>query len=199
MSPVTIAQQLKNAEAKLMDIILLADDSFISKLICYSQKIQNVNKKPSQWSHVVLYMDESTLIESTIDLKKDIKSGKRLINGVQISDWKKYDNATKCLLLQFTTLTDKDREVLKQRAINIYDRGYTYPILGLLGSLLSYWVFRWKSNPLQSKKSLYCSAFVQEVYAPYVDFDPMRTARNTSPELISQYNSNNIRRSIIRI
>lgn len=177
-----------NQYAKLMDILLLGDSSFIGMLIRYAQKTESKNGKPSQFSHCALWVDEDTIIESTIDFEK-YETGRRLDNGVQynsIESLNKYDVI--CLVQH--KLSDIDRELLLKRANRLYKQNIKYPILGLVGSLLSYWVFRWQSNPLQTKHSLYCSAFVQEVYSAVgYDFSTKHTARNTCPEHIYQFST----------
>ena len=182
------------------DIILIGGANFISKLIGYGQKTQTIDGKPSKWSHVMLIYSYFTVWESTIDYKpypaisKEIEEEKnRLDNGVQINYLLNYKDANPAMLLHFP-FTDSQRQLLFNKMNEMLDKGYTYPISGLIGSLLSYWVFRgWKSNPLQSKNSLYCSAAVQEVYSVLgIDFDPMHTARNTSPEIISQFEYNEL-------
>lgn len=180
---------------KIGDIILIGGTSFISRLIGYGQKTQTKDGKPSKWSHVMLIYSPDTVWESTMDYKpyptqltENDDAGKRLDNGVQLNYLENHKDANPAMLLHFS-FTDEQRQRLKNKMNEMLKKGYTYPISGLIGSLLSYWIFRgWKSNPLQSKSSLYCSAAIQEVYSVLgIDFDPMHTARNTSPEIISQF------------
>lgn len=181
-------------KAKMGDIILTGGTSFLSRLIGYGQKTQTKDGKPSKWSHVFIYVDSGTIWESTMDFKPwpatedDGQDASRLDNGIQYSWLDNYKDSSPAMLLHFP-FTDLQRQVLMQKMEDMIKKGFTYPIMGLVGSLLSYWIFRgWKSNPLQTKKSLYCSAAVSEVYAELgIDFDIKHTSRNTSPELVSQF------------
>ena len=174
------------------DILLLSGHGSLSWLIRYAQKIQTKDGEPSKWSHAMIYFNVLIAFESTIDFKPYDSAhtgrGKRLDNGVQLNRLENFRDSAPAMLMHFP-FVDLQRQLLNAKIGEILETGYTYPILGLIGSLLSYWIFRgWQSNPLQSKHSLYCSAAVQEVYSVLgIDFDPMHTARNTSPEIISQY------------
>lgn len=175
-----------------MDIILIGGGNLLSFLICNGQRPQTVDGKPSLWSHSMFYWSEDTVIESTMDFTP--YPVRKLDNGVQFNYLENYADSPRGMLLHFYW-TDVQRDILMIRADKLRMQGITYPLLGLVGSLLSYWVFPWKSNPLQSKHSLYCSAFVQEVYgAMGIDFDTKHTARNTSPEKISQFWMQGLRR-----
>ncbi len=181
--------------AKQGDIILLGGSGWLSKLIGFGQRTQTPGGKPSKWSHVVLYVDKDTVWESTIDFSPyPATEGKRLDNGVQYDYLEKYKDTKNALLLHFP-FTDEQRGKLADKMQEMIVKGYTYPILGLVGSLLSYWLFRWKSNTLQTKNSLYCSAAVQEGYSVIpIDFDPAHTSRNTSPQAIDNYNMEGLER-----
>lgn len=174
---------------KPADILLIGGRGFIAKLICFGQSIQTEDGRPSLWSHCAFAVDKDTIIESTIDLEK-FKGGSRLQNGVRYAPIETFKNCKRAMLISLP-ITDKQRYQIIEVADRKEKQGITYPVMGLLGSLLSFWVFRWQSNPLQTKNSLYCSAFIQETIQeviPDVDFDPKHTARNTSPEMIYQYN-----------
>jgi hypothetical protein len=169
-----------------MDIILTGTDRTLSlgHVIEYGQIPLTLDGKPSMWSHAMLYYNEALVLESTITL------GWPWVfkNGVQFASLDSFAGVPRSKLVQLG-LSPLQREKVLMEALRLYDEGKTYPIGGLFGSLLTYWVFQGMgSNPLQSKHSLYCSAYVQESYdVIQVDFDPRRTARNTAPELISQY------------
>lgn len=181
-------------KTKLGDIILIGGDGWLSSLIKFGQKPETKDGKPSKWSHVMIYVDSGTVWESTIDFKPwpnnedDNQEASRLDNGVQYSWLSNFRDSAPAMLLHFP-FTDEQRQALMYKMEDMVKKGYTYPILGLVGSLLSYWIFRgWKSNPLQSKKSLYCSAAVSEVYSVLgINFDPKHTSRNTSPQAIANY------------
>lgn len=174
---------------KPADIILYGfRNSFISKLICFGQSIQTKDKKPSLWSHCAFAVDKETIIESTLDFRK-FKDGHRLHNGVRYAKADIYADATEVMLMRLP-ISDKQRYKILEVADSKEKANITYPVLGLFGSLFSFWLIKWKSNPLQSKRSLYCSAFIQECVQevlPDIDFDLQHTARNTSPEIISQF------------
>ncbi len=180
--------------AKSGDLILTGDDSFLSRLIGFAQKTQTPDGKASRWSHVIVYVDTGSVIESTMDFKPypanedDAESSSRLDNGVQYNYLETHKDAKYAMLLHFP-FNDLQRHNLIVHANSIVSKGIKYSILGLIGSLLTYWIFRgWKSNPLATKNDLYCSGFAQEVYSIIpIDFDPDKTARNTSPERIGQY------------
>lgn len=186
-------ERLRNL-AKPADIILISGSGFLSSLIKYAQKVITPTGKPSLWSHVCLYINEQTIWESTIDFKPYHGTGKRLDNGVQYNDINNLADIKVAMLLQFP-FTDQDRQDLLLKADDMAIQGYTYPITGLIGSMLSYWLFGWGSNPLQSKHSLYCSAAVQEVYAVKgIDFSGNHTSRNTAPEHIYRYKNQDVNR-----
>lgn len=171
--------------AKPMDPILLGSGDLLSYLIRYAQKPQTLDGKPSLHSHGMLFWSFDTVIESTMDFTP--YPTRKLDNGVQFNYLKNHADAPMAMLMHFPW-TDAEREILKREALRLKAEGISYSVSGLLGSLLSYWIFPWASNPLQSKHSLNCSAFIQECCVPMgIDFDPKHTARNTSPEMISQY------------
>ena len=190
--------ELLRSKAKLGDIILIGGSGWLSWLIGFGQKTQTPDGKASKWSHVALYVDSYTVWESTIDFKPyPAVDGKRLDNGVQFNLLGDYKDTKPACLLHFP-FNDEQREKLITEMEEMKKKGYTYPILGLVGSLLSYWIFRWKSNPLQTKHSLYCSAAVQEVYRVLdIDFDPLHTARNTSPQAIANYNMEGLEKILL--
>lgn len=196
---------LLRERGRLADIILIGGTGWISKLIGYGQKIQTVDGKPSKWSHVMLIYSPDTVWESTMDYKpypipltENMEAGARLDNGVQINYTENHKDANPAMLLHFP-FSENQRQLLKDKMDRMLDEGYTYPVSGLIGSLLSYWIFRgWKSNPLQSKRSLYCSAAVQEVYSVLgIDFDAKHTARNTSPEILSQFEYEGLKKNYL--
>jgi hypothetical protein len=174
--------------AKPGDIVLTGGSGFLSKLIKYAQRGLTIGLGPSRWSHVLIYVDSDIIAESTIDTEPFRTTKKRLDNGVQYNYLKCYKDTKDGMLLHFD-LTETERIKLLAKADAMIACGYRYSILGLFGSLLAYYIFPWmKSNPLGLRRSLYCSAFVQEVYKSIdIDFDPKRTSRNTSPESISQF------------
>lgn len=166
------------------DIILIRGNNLLSYLIRYAQKVQTLDGKPSLWNHCMIYIANNTVAESTIDFKPYTRG---MDNGVQYNYLDNHADAHRAMLLHFPW-SDLMREMILEQVGKFIRQGLTYPISGLLGSLLSFWIFPWASNPLQSKHSLYCSAFMQECYIPTgIDFDPKHTSRNTSPEMISQY------------
>lgn len=176
------------------DLILVGGDGFIARLIRYGQKVQTADGKPSLWSHVMMYRNRETVLESTMDFepfpaRAPEDKSRRLDNGVQINYLAHYQSSSPSLVLHFP-FGEVERSLLIKRGEELEREGYTYPVLGLVGSLLAFWIFRgWSSNPLQSRRSLYCSAFVQKVYreALGIDFDGAHTDRNTSPEIIYQF------------
>ncbi len=169
------------------DIILLGNPSIIGSPIMLAQSFQTKDGQPSQYTHSVIYVSEDLCAESTIRFKPGITELLRVKNGTQYGKLSDYENYRYWLLLHFP-FTEEQRDALLDKAQSLIDAEMTYPVDGLLGSLLSFYLFKSASNPLQSKNSLYCSAFVQEVYSVLgIDFDPNHTARNTSPEIISQY------------
>lgn len=197
---------LLREQGRTGDIILIGGNSFLARLIKYGQKTQTIDGKSSQWCHAMLLYNSLTVFESTMDFEPYpaiisspvegiVQEQKYLDNGVQLNYLENHKGAEPALLLKFP-FSDKQRQLLTEKMDKMLEQGYTYPIGGLIGSLLSYWIFRgWKSNPLQGKRSLYCSAAVQEVYSALgIDFDPNHTARNTSPEIISQFQMEGLRR-----
>jgi hypothetical protein len=172
---------------KLGDIIFLGSNDFIGKLIKYAQKTQTPNGKPSLWSHVCLYIDENTIIESTIGFQP-YRNGSRWDNGVQYYGLENRikQSGYNCSLVQLP-ITSKQRTILKNKAEELYNEGITYPIIGLLGSLLTYTLFpKWKNNPLDDEnRSLYCSAFVARVYSSIgITFSHVYDVDNVSPQIL---------------
>ena len=180
------------------DIILTGGDSFISRLIKYAQKVQTPTGKPSNWSHVMLYVDTNTVWESTMDFEPYGTEEKRFDNGIQYNHLDIHEEVKYGMLIHFP-FSDLQRQAILNLADMMARDGYTYPIIGLVGSVLSYWIFRgWASNPLQGKGQLYCSAAIQEVFAPFgIEFDKEHTARNTSPEMIFQFKMAGLQRWVV--
>lgn len=173
--------------AKLMDIILKGDESLLEKAIGYAQSCQTVDGAPSLWGHSMLFIDKDTIAECTIDFRPYKATGKRLDNGPQWNDIQVLEKASRGLLLHFPW-TDQDRRELFHYCSGLIDAGQCYSIFGLVGSLISFWLFPSERNPLASRHSIYCSSFIQQVYSlKNIDFDPKRSLKNTSPEKIAQF------------
>ncbi len=170
-----------------MDVLLIGSNKPLSIIICNAQRPQTPDGKPSKWSHCMFIKGPDTVIESTIDWKPYRPTQRRMDNGVQFNNLENYKDSPRAMLMHFPW-TDEQRQILYAEACRLEAQGITYPIDGLVGSLLAFWLFPWcKSNPLQGKYSLYCSAFVQRVVDVIgLDFDPNHTANNTSPEIMSQ-------------
>lgn len=161
----------------------------IGGLIQFGQRIQTPDGKPSLWKHILMYVDEYTIAESTIDFKPYLPTGKRMDNGPQYNNLETLHKEDYAALLHFTNLSPELRQKLLAVAQEIIWSGkYRYDITGLVGSLLTYWLFRWiKSNPLSTKYQLYCSAFYSMILNS-IGIDPdVNTDRNTSPERIWQW------------
>lgn len=182
------------------DIILIEHSGNIFKdplgvLIGHGQIPQTLDGKPSKYKHAMMITGPDEVAESTIDFKPYQSTKKRMDNGVQYNYLSNYKDS-KGKLMHFPFTWDA-RMLLINEAKRLIEKGYKYPVSGLFGSLLSYWILDkigiGASNPLQSRRSLYCSAFMQEIVRVlgvlkiYIDFDPKHTARNTSPEMIAQF------------
>ncbi len=162
----------------------------IGGLIQHGQRIQTTDGKPSLWKHVLMYIDPSTIAESTIDLEPYLPTKKKMDNGPQYNNLKGIATEDYAALLHFMSLTDAQRQILTDKAQEIIWSGkYKYDITGLFGSLLTYYLFPWcKSNPLSTKYQLYCSAFISKIlHSIDIDVDEQHTDRNTSPERIWQW------------
>jgi hypothetical protein len=169
-----------------MDIIFFGSDSFIGKLIRKAQEIQTPDKKPSLWSHVAFYFGYGLILESTIGFEP-YRNGKRWDNGIQFYSLEQRIKSSGNNIAVFKLkASDEVRERLKQRAIDLYNQNIKYPILGLLGSLLTYWIFPTQyNNPLCNEKyKLYCSAFVADVLESYYGKLSVYSVDNISPELL---------------
>lgn len=164
---------------KAGEVILSSGSGLISHLIKHAQKGQTVDGKPSRWSHAAIVLDPAHAMESTIDWRG---------NGIRITPMSHFKGATLLIPQQRgLQLSPVAASVIVANAYGLFESGKRYPVAGLIGSLLAY-RFGWKSNPLQTKHALYCSAFVQECYDSVgFDFNEERTARNTSPEMIWRY------------
>lgn len=162
----------------------------IGGLIQYAQRIQTIDGKPSLWKHILMYIDQYTIAESTIDFKPYLPTKNRLDNGPQYNNLETLRNEDYAILLHFTSMTGEQRQNMLNKADEIILSGkFRYDITGLFGSLLTYYLFTWcKSNPLSTKHQLYCSAFISIILNSIgVDVDEQHTDRNTSPEKIWQW------------
>jgi hypothetical protein len=173
-------------QALVGDIIFLGGNDLIAKLIRFAQKNQTPDGKPSLWSHVCLYLDKDMIAESTLGFEK-YRNGSRWDNGVEYYSLEERIKEAQYVALVHMPITLKQRHQLKLAIEQLYLEGITYPVLGLIGSLLTYWLFpRWKNNPLDDeKKSLYCSAFVAKVYQSIGwSFSDQYAVDNVSPQLM---------------
>lgn len=174
------------------DIILTGTNHKFSLgwLIQFGQKIQTPDGKPSKWKHVLMFVDSTTIAESTIDFKPYKPTQKRMDNGPQFNYIESIKDEDYAVLLHFKSLSDEQRNLMLKTAKQIIESGkYRYDITGLIGSLITYWVFRWvKSNPFSGKYQFYCSAFISKILKS-IDIDPDEghTDRNTSPEMEWQW------------
>jgi hypothetical protein len=183
------------------DVILKGDDVFPSPIFQYAQKGLTRDKRPSLFCHGLIYIDRDTVAESTMDFQhydhktRGVKQagrpgkGTRFYSGPQYNALEKFAHCKHGLLLHMP-LSDRQRDDILVAIDAIIRMGVEYSILGLVGSLLSYYVLHTKGNPLARKHTLYCTAFVQAAYmTPNVDidFDPARSMFNTAPETISQF------------
>jgi hypothetical protein len=162
----------------------------IGGLIQYAQRVQTPDGKPSLWKHALMYIDQWTIAESTIDHEPYLPTGKKTDNGPQYNNLNGLATEDYASLLHFTGLSDAQRQTLIDKAQKIIWSGkYRYDIAGLFGSLLTYYLFPWcKSNPLSAKYQLYCSAFISTILQSIgIDVDENHTDRNTSPERIWQW------------
>jgi hypothetical protein len=175
------------SNAQLGDIIFLGSNDLIGKLIRFAQKEQTSDGKPSLWSHACLFIDENTVIESTIGFEP-YRNGSRWDNGVQYYSLENRIQVSgyNCSLVKLP-LNKKQRSQIKSKAEDLYNEGITYPVIGLLGSLLTYTLFpKWKNNPLDNEnRSLYCSAFVAKVYSTInIKFSNVYDVDNISPQIL---------------
>ena len=192
--------------------------------IRYGQKCQTRDGKPSRWEHVIILLPNSFVAESTLDLKPYGREGSRWVSGPQFNSLGSFKSTEYGMLLHFPLSDKQRRRICEKAgdiinavreetfiaqegpAVSPHEvlqtrnvKKYTYPVSGLIGSMISFWLLDriglGKSNPLQSHDQLYCSAFAQECYAEAgIDFDPNHTARNTSPEIISQFDMPGLKR-----
>jgi hypothetical protein len=191
------------------DIILKGSNKFPSPLFRYAQKGLTRNGRPSLYCHGLIYIDRDTVAESTMDFKKYdhetriIKAagrlgiGSRFYSGPQYNALDELKNAEYYGLLIKLPLTERQRQDILVAIDAIIRMGVKYSILGLVGSLLSYYVLHTKGNPLARAHTLYCTAFVQAAYLTpnvNIDFDLIRSAYNTSPELIAQFDMPGLRK-----
>ena len=173
-----------NTYAKRGDFLLFAQSGLISKLVRYGQSPLTKDGKPSLWSHAVLVYDKNVVIESTIE----VHSIWRVDNGIQFTPITKYVHVEPCILVSFP-LSTRQRTKVIQQALKLLQEGVTYPICGLIGSLVKYWLLRgMHGNPFQSKNSYYCTAFIQDCYLQVgIDFARSYSTAQTAPELVYQF------------
>ncbi|MEM0173023.1 MAG: hypothetical protein QXI16_00785 [Sulfolobaceae archaeon] len=180
---------------KFMDIIFLGSDSFIGRLIREGQSSQTPDHKPSDWSHVCFYYNEHLILESTIGFER-YKDGSIFSNGVQFYSLRERLASSGYNVAIARLGDDALRDVAFSRAVAKLRENIKYPIMGLIGSLLTYKFFKGRhANPLSGHK-LYCSAFVAECIgdeeiirrqAKYLKY-PYNSYNfdNISPELLYQ-------------
>lgn len=193
-------------EGKMIDLIKLKSHALpgdgvltgtksrfsIGGLIQYGQKVQTPDGKPSIWKHILMYVDQYTIAESTIDFKPYLPTKKRMDKGPQYNNLQSLEGEDYAALLHFAEISPELRQKMLAKADAIIQSGsYRYDITGLFGSLLTYYLFPWcKSNPLSTKHQLYCSAFYSAILNS-IGIDPsVNTDRNTSPERIWQWAKN---------
>jgi|GEM_PF-6114070 len=171
--------------AKLGDIIFLGGNDLISNLIKHAQRKQTQDGQPSLWSHVCLYVNRNLIVESTLGFEK-YRTGSRFDNGVQFYMLEERIKEAKTVALVQYPLTDIQREKIFEVATELFAQNIKYPVLGLFGSLLTYWLFpKWKNNPLDNEnRKLYCSAFVAVCYRSMINFNDKYSPDNISPQLI---------------
>lgn len=202
MKDYKIAADIIRQNASKMDIIFLGANDLIGKLIRFAQKNQTSNGLPSLWSHVCLYVDKETIIESTIGFEP-FRNGSRWDNGVEFYslDERIKSSGYNCHLVKMK-LNHVQRNKLLTKAEELFQDNVKYAILGLIGSLLTYYLFpKWKSNPLDNqKRELYCSAFVADVYSSIgYKFSNVYDIDNISPQLLYNGIISNYKHEIIRI
>ena len=164
------------------DIVLLGGEGLFQKAIRYGQK--PVTGKPSLWSHAVLVYDSRLFLESSVRFYSIF----RIDNGIQFTKFGHYAKATPAVLLKPPLLHQTFRDMILRKGVELEERGVTYPVSDLVGTLFVFWLSRGRAaNPLDSR-GLYCSAFVQDCYAEAgIDFTEEYDTNNTAPEHIWQY------------
>ena len=184
------------ANYKRGGIALIGGTDFVSKAIREAESTFTPDKKPSKWSHALLFgdmrpdhNDESGrsiyIFESTINVtvkRLEVKNGAQE-NWVGVHDGPDIEHI--CTIDFYPTKVD---EILAT-ALQLVDDQMAYPIEGLLGYWLDIVLHKlWKQNPLESIHAMVCSQYVRYCYSMSgEDFMGSDIAiSNTAPEHIYQ-------------
>lgn len=188
-------------ELKQGDILFFGSNDFIGNAIRWGQRLQTPSKRPSAWSHVAVYYRDGLIIESTLGFEK-FKNKSIFANGVQV-----YSFAERYKASGNKFAIVRNIPIDFQKALVLFRSDIKYPIWGLIGSLLTYTVFRGLRYNVfdKGKHKLYCSAFVASLIPQDLCFELQQDLPypcnnydipNISPELLWQMLTSQLAKSI---
>ncbi len=160
---------------------------FISNAIIESQNIVwDEYGKKSEWSHIGFFGTDGKFYESTVKF-----GWKKILYGIRVSkpskilkEIMKHDEKIG-FQVKFETISDEDWEAITAKGKELKKKKVKYGGIELVGTLIT--ILRWKltrnpdkrrrimreRNPFDSKKSMYCIAFVadciEKAEVDYVD------------------------------
>jgi hypothetical protein len=166
---------------------LVGGDAIIDRMIRRAERHLNKDKCWSLWSHVFLcggkrMDDQHWIFESDIQA-----NGRHLAFGVQENPISKYFDETSypCLGLIDFQLSDSQLRKVLSEALGLLAARTNYSIRELIGTAMALRKadLRTEKNRLARKQSIYCSAFVQQVYkSAGLELLPGLNVKQSTPE-----------------
>ena len=178
---------------------LMGGSSAIDRAIRLGQRELDDAKKPSLWSHAVVFEGERIDGQSWL-LESDIEMGKgQLRNGVQENRIDKYESGKvwpNLAVLDFG-LKEKDAQRVVVAGLDLVARRTNYDVGGILET---YWAMMRKTlGTGRQKDSTFCSAFVRAVFQHAgVDLSPGIAVQHTMPEHVSRTGEPHTRHLLVR-
>lgn len=187
-----IVTELSNHEfleryAKAGCIGLAGGATVIDLAIRRAERHLDDDAKWSLWSHAFFFQGQRAdghhwVVESDLDIhRKHIRLGVQENRNAKYHDEKLFRNLA---VLDFG-LTETQVSLLVREALELVANREKYSIREIFGALLGlkHEHLREKENPLARERSLFCSAFVRQLYARAgVDLAPGIAAKHTTPE-----------------
>jgi hypothetical protein len=173
--------------AKAGCIGLAGGATIIDLAIRRAERHLDDDAKWSLWSHAFFFQGPRAdghhwVVESDLDIHhKHIRLGVQENRNAKYHDEKLFRNLA---VLDFG-LTEAQVALLVREALELVANRERYSIREIFGALLGlkHGRLRGRENPLARERSLFCSAFVRQLYARAgVDLAPGLAAKHTTPE-----------------
>jgi hypothetical protein len=170
---------------------LSGGDTLVDRLICRAERHLDEQRRWGAWSHAFLFEGVRAdghhwVIESDLQFHR-----KHIQLGVQENRMTKYFDErlyTTLAVLDFG-LTETHTAALVREGLELVATRARYSLRELVGTLLALRHPAWRSreNLLARERSLFCSAFVQQLFRRIgLDLAPGVDAKHTTPEDISR-------------